>query len=155
MPAASRLWLKTGENRSSGWVNLCGCGWSGPGWRRSIDLTSSCGTARQYHGMAGSVRQQVCGAKRFFRQILSGGNGELRHLFCAIISALGRAAVVHFGGDSVWSAGLISFCIRTKGAVPWVPQRCRWHQACRCGCCYRTIWGGPSGGRGRAKRGRG
>ena len=39
------------------------------------------------HGMLAVRRGGVCGAKRLFRQILSGGNGELRHLFCAFISA--------------------------------------------------------------------
>ncbi len=110
MPAASRLWLKTGENRSSGWVNLCGCGWSGPGWRRSIDLTSSCGTARQYHGMVAVTSGGVCGAKRFFRKILSGGNRELRHWPAGLISsatgqkphAMSAATMPLISGLQVW-----------------------------------------------------
>ena len=90
----------------------------GPGWTaavsRSYGMLRQC-IAKLRH--SSGMRRLVCGAKKFFRQILSGENGELRHLFCAIISAPGRAAVVHSAGGLVWSAGLISFCIRTKGAV--------------------------------------
>ncbi len=93
-------------------------------WTRSAPIRRSYVKLRQCIAKlrhSSGMRRLVCGARKFFRQILSGENGELRHLFCAIISALGRAAVVHSAGGLVWSAGLISFCIRTKGAV----QECR------------------------------
>ena len=48
---------------------------------------SNCGTARQYHGMVAVRRGGVCGVKKFFCQILSGGNGELRHWSAGLINS--------------------------------------------------------------------